>query len=792
MKTRNRRGMLIPLVLVALVALGILGLYITFSGTSEYNQTVSAAYRWRADAHNQAILEEVLALLYDRLNRPFDNDPSNDVDEGRQAPLWHSELFEAVKAAVDGGVTGKIPGQWSALDLSGLLPRSQEIMEAEDSQILECTASFEGFRKIVFTPEGKFVDSDDPYYTREELEKLPLDKPVHYQGFVTVRITTICGLAPKGPKVRRTLESTHDIKVLNEAPMARQFVAWQYQSTLSDPDSPASQLEEQKEDLNTGGGLKIYPEGSRILAVGPYEVDSHGWNDGTGAHHRTALCESYLPALGDPDSTTRWHGWSTIPSMRAGVVQASLFFGSPPPARPWKTFDWSIALFQDIFDTLTFGAWMAFGVDPGFAIIYNPLEYHCANRDLSLQDRSFSLVGSPMESIDHEDLSASTYSGLFFRCEGADLKEQGTQLLSAGEYPNVAPGDPKETLLVAPEVNIETRCKTIKYNHFEIPLIYTDYKLTETNSNVKVPYGLYYMQPLKEPTIATIGRFVLQLAMFASTVVVGGALHGAWGFGQTVQEILTGIIITGVTGGLLTLFKPDVGALPGGGGGDLPDNSFPSNYCAEPFRLVTRYYEDLNEIPTFQFPPEEGSGEAPQRTLHLDGNIFVRDMTNAGWFTYRGKGSLIVAPKEEDNEVVVNGPILKGTAHTIDGDMVTNVNDHLNLICATSDPSPEKLSAGREQLVINAGEGVNENEAALVEAAVLAPQGVRPNACNAWIHGNLTCGYFNKRKIPNEKKLRVIYDRSFTDYSLSANDAQWNNIAISFRPAAWRNVKGGN
>ena len=779
--------MLIPLVLVALVAIGILGLFITFSGTSEYNQTVSAAYRWRADAHNQAILEEALAVLYDRLNRPFDDNPENDETEGRQAPLWHNHVFETIKSAVDSGVEGEIAFAAEYLDLSKAIPRSTELVTEEDGLIEECSIRYEGFRKIVFTPEGKWVDGDEPYYRREELESNPIDVPIHYQGYVTIRITSLCGLRDRGPQIRRTLESTHDIKILNQAPMARYFVAWQSNSTKVNPEDENSELmPAQQDDLRQGGGLKIYPEGARVMAVGPYQVDTFGWTNGTGGRTRPTASDSYLSFTGSPSNI--WHGWSTIPSLRAGPIQASLF-GSPSPARPQKTTDFKIGLFDDILDTFTFGAWDSNVVDPGYAILYKPLTYYCANEPISKQDNGFSLIGEPSQSLAaYSDLSGSAFSGLFFRCEGEDIKEQGTVLVDSGSYPNFSVGD-KETLLISPEVNIKSMCNKVDYSSWEFMGL-AGYELNLSGAPIKYPYGLFYMKDIKEPPLAVLGRVLLQMAMFAGSVVVGGALGGAWGFGQTVQRILVGVAVTGLVGGLMTLFKPET--ITASGESEAPPaNCFPSNYCYEPMRLVTRFYENLNEIPTFQNPPEEADG-VRRRVLHLDGNLCVFDMENTGSFYYKGKGSIIIKPEEAEQDVTVEGPVFKRTAHAVAGDMIVNVNDHLNIRCAVSDNSSAANSEAKEQMVIKLSDGVSDPDASpMIEASVFSPHGVRPDDdTTAWIVGNLICGYFNKRKIKDTSKLRVIYDRAFKSYALTANEAGWNNICLSFRPTSWRQLKG--
>jgi len=804
MAARCRRGMVVPLVLVALVALATLGRFIATSGTGEYGATVASAHRWQADAFNHAVLEEALAVLYDRCNRPFDADPADDATAGRNRPAWHDELFAAVRTAIAAGNVGPPADTCegrplSAVDLTPFLVRSRDLVTDAGGTLVACTARFEGFRPIFFTPDGRFVTSDDPYYRNTDfpdLERLKNDRPLHYQGFVVVTVTSTSGAGRQ--RVSRTLETSYDLKVTNAAPMARQFAVWQSQRTTSAPDV---YYEGQQNDLNEGGGLKVYPEGARVLVAGPYEVDTHGWPNGTGNTNRAADtghpgCDSYLPELPGQADGGQWHGWSLIPSLRAGVVQRSLFFGAPPPARPAATEGTMLLpMVSSLLDTLTFGAWMAYAVDPGFAIVYKPLDYYCASRTRDLQKRSFSLVGAPSESVGFSggDLAESFFSGVLFRCDGqAFVQKPHDVFVTPGTYPVLENVDPKETVVVVPEVNIWSRVNRVRYEYNDVENvfdalaqlvgIYAQYSVGPVQTPATVPYGLYFMQRIEEPMVSAIGRWLLNTAMFAATVVVGGAMGGAWGFGETVQRILVGIAVAGLAGSIMTLFRPDVSAAPGGGGGTLPSQCLPSNHCPDPFRLVTRFYEDLNEIPTFRTPPPGADG----RYLHLDGTIMVRGLDEPDWFRYCGKGNLVVMPPAAGQPAVLKGPIVKSTRDVVVGDLVSAVNDHLNIMCCGSDGTPEFLARGDERLVIRPADGLGgSGDAVEVDASVLSPSGVQPDGCSVWIVGNLICSFFNKRHIPADDTLRVLYNRAFRDYVVRTDDPSWSTISLSFRPAGW-------
>jgi len=760
--------------MVIVCVLAMLGVFILFSSTSEYDQSMVVAYRLQANAHKDAVLEEALAVLYDRLNRPYDDAPADDESTPRTPPAWKQEVFEAVVAAVADGNGGVIEDLTKDLLAEGLLPNSEAIVTVDGGQVDECTVQFEGFRRLYYTKEGQFVLNDEKYYHDPERIMDPADKvykyPDDYIGYATVKIKVSYGTARLRVAVHHT--ATFDIKVVNQAPVAQEFAVFQWL-----PFDPAANPAT-ADDLNQGGGLKIYPaDRGRCYVIGPYVVNSYGYSDGTGGAE---------PDTGECYFDDEWHDWSPIPSPRACIVKRGLFTGGEPPGRAGKDGDWRV------MPTLINLAADLFGLDAiGYSIVNSPSEYFCANKDRGADgDKYFSLFGDPKNG------EVERFAGVKSRLTDAGLVDKSAFDGGSG-WPGTSGDDP---WMVLPEGQLLQYYNRARYEYwtFTIPLGWYSidcegYSVDVIARDQPFLYGAHWMKDFEQGFWSAFGGMVFSAGMAAMGSVAMGAQMGLGVFsGAMANNILIGGAIAALVGGLMGIFDSTDMSV-GGGAINLADlkGIYPSNYKYDLVRTVTRQYDTLADLPSYLL-------DQADPTVHpvvLDGTIFIKHLQDnqtslpSSYFSYIGKGTLASSHQDDTlSSPIIQAPIVPayrpfGTAPDL------THNDHLNLLYFGVSDFTEAQN-GTDMLRFQVAPEVGGSTAEVV-ASVFSFQGCAPSQDGQEIDitGNYVCGYFNKAKIPESSHLRVRYDSGYRpadqDIKDSFNGGEWHNLSLSFRPVGW-------
>ena len=768
MRPSNRRGVFIGLVLAILVVFAILSIFIMSSGTSEYNQTMIVAHRLKADLFLHAVLEESLAVLYDRVNRPDDGNLADDVDNSRNPPPWKAELFEEIVDAVDQG-GGNIEigpiAEYNLYDL-GLIPESSALVEGENEGVIEqCKVEFEGFRRIWYSPSGFFNLNRDKVYYKDPLAELDASDyeypyPNDYQGYATIKIKIAFGSGPV--RVERHLASSYDIKVVNQTPSARRFGVFQWY--------PVTDEDVRDHDLNLGGGLKIFPrDKARLYVRGPYITDTYGEPDGSGGDDAPTNKLTYWEG-GD------WHGWSLMPSPRAGIMNASIF-QQFPMARPDDT---SGTL--PLIGMINVGGLLNGVFDPGFAL-QNGQQWFCANQDQS-DDKitnAFSLFG------DSGDMQ--TYSGIHCKIED-DGTESSQEASEGGGWPS-GDGDIEERWVKRVEGVCAQRCNMAEYSYWEISFLFgpaiAHYSVDITGDEHLVPYGGHYMPNAEGSMFAAWVSFVCDAVMTVATIATLGAASAAQSVAYTVFQ--SAMVSTGTHMGIDAMqdnFQP--GPYSMGANPDDYINFYPPHH-RDYMRTTTRWYHSLDHLRSWSEDPNDFP-------VLLDGTIFVKDMGEQHWFQYVGRGMIVSENTMGDasyNNPSIEGPIKAFTSPNI---------DHLNLIYLGA---KESASQGSDLLYVRAapsaevtvdGADVDDQET-FIDGSVYSTQGVAPDVNETpdvvTIGGNYICGYFNKFAIPEGSQLHVQYNTNWfpeeEDEINAFHDGRWHNLSMSFRTSGWYDQK---
>ena len=763
MRLTNRRGIFIGLVLAILVVFAILSAFIMNSGTSEYNQTVLVAYRLKADAYAQAVLEEALAVIYDKVNRPDDGNLEDDVDSGRTPPPWKAELFEKIVQAVDSGGSNEI-GVVQEFDLyaMGLIPESTALIEDDEygeGEIEECIVQFEGFRRLLYSSTGFFNYNRDKVFYKCPLNVLDEEDyeypyPNDYQGYAVIKIKISYGSGRT--KIEKHLSTIQDIKVVNQTPAARRFAVFQW--------FPVTESDTRDNDLNQGGGLKIFPrDKARIMVRGPYITDSLGREDGTGEDDNDGGAPANRLSYWNGDD---FHGWGLIPTPRAGIQERAAVFWGLSPDRPWKTSGRTmIGLLNPlgIFNGL---------LDPGYTL-FDDQHWFCANKreDDESAARAFCPFGGSGD--------IQTFEGIHCKIED-DGTESNVERHLGGGWPG-SHDDMEERWVKRGEGLLIQNVNLAKFDTWKLKIVLTPYQQYEVKieSQAQYPYGAYYMPNAKASLIGAIVGLVCDVLITVAVVVT-------WGAAAPFTTILYTTLVS--TGTSMSLSGMEDRFQPGPYGASADPNQqlglYPPHH-RDYIRTTTRWYYSLDELKTWAEDPNE-------YPVLLDGTVFVKDMGEQHWFQYVGKGMLVSENVMGATEYL--NPSIEGPVKAL---VSPNV-DHLNLVYLGDQ---KNANTGNDQLLVRAvpaGEvtiedsGVVDNET-FIDGSVYSVQGVSPDLeeppTKVTIGGNFVCGYFNKKKIPEESQLHVQYNTNYypddEDLINSFSDGRWHNVSVSFRPAGW-------
>jgi len=752
-RNSNRQGIFIVLVMIILMVFAIMGVAIYSTGSTEYNHTMLVAYKLKADNLAQAVVEEALCVLYDKVNRPVDVDISDDavlgaddvITNNRIAPPWKAELLEKIVAAAGDSDSSTEVGVLLSFDLLelGLVPESIALLEGQGCIIEECLVEFEGFRKIWSTKDGFFVKNRDVVYYKdptglldEEDYKYPY--PNDYQGYAVIKVKVSYGSGPV--KTSRHLSSIHDIKVVNQTPMARRFAMCQW---YPNPDQPT-----RDEDLNNGGGFKVFPnDKARLFVRGPYVTDTYGDEDGTGGRNPPSSINYWS---GD------WHGWSNIPSSRAGISKPRLA-NQLSPARPddtsGKTLDLGI------------GGFTTAGGDPGYTTMSGQ-SWICASQPNTPENlfNAFGIMGVVGDIQTFEGILAKVVEG----------GEEGASAAPAGEWP-LNPTDELEDLWVKriEGQGLYQRCHQVEFSSKQIGLIihYLQYDLKMINDNLLMPYACYFMPNIKPKAIGAWVGLIVSIIQVVAIVLSWGTATPAVLAMQVGSMMMTSMALDGMIAGFN---DTSVGTQQYSPGLDASQfkGYFPPQYRDFP-RLTTRWYYSLDDIPSYvQDDPEEFP-------ILIDGSLYVQTFNEQRWFKYAGKGTLVSdngAGVEELKNPTIEGPIMSVSGPTV---------DHLNLIYRGTVKDAYK---GDDVLYVKS---TPDNPYTFIDGSVFSVQGIAPadDTTSVTIGGNYLCGYFSKSKIPVDTEVVVDYNVNYKpeeDEKIEEfSNGHWHTASISFRSAGW-------
>ncbi|MBI4871742.1 MAG: hypothetical protein HY814_09250, partial [Candidatus Riflebacteria bacterium] len=336
---RARRGQLIPMILIALVVMAILGIAVLFTGTSDYAQSALVVYGLKAEQMALSALEEGQAALYEKYNAPVPLPP----------PAHRVALLDEVRK--------KSKDQSTVLELDllkdGDVARAVAVATNSGGRLDAVTAKFYGFRRLKYQVIKGGTDdlfaSELIYYhdPTGNFDKSGLQTPEDFVGYYTLTAKATYG------KISRELSVTHDIKIVDVCPPARQFAAFSFYS--ANPEGQGGPpADYSTDDLNNGGGLKIFSNGSgRIFVRGPFLIEPEDFPNGAGGR-TPPTCTTFPPEEG---LTVRegWHGWAAIPAIRDGMLDRagwSAFSLAVGPKRPNKGTD-TRPFTQDLLGALT-------------------------------------------------------------------------------------------------------------------------------------------------------------------------------------------------------------------------------------------------------------------------------------------------------------------------------------------------------------------------------------------------------------------------------------------------------
>lgn len=304
----QRRAVALPIVVVMIAIVGVFAVAFFSAGQGSYRQAAQAAYRLRLE-------QVVLSALDESRQRLFQLTSQRDTLRG------NATLGPAVRGQI---LQTLVQANWdpSQLDLTidllgqGLLPNTQFISTAgytgPPPTVTKAEAHFYGFRLInPMDPTGTFpLASDEAWDYYSNL--LPFrDEPSEYAlldlvGYCTVTIEANQQAAGRTGGLRRKISVTHDVKVVDAKPPARQFALFSYRNTYG-------LAERQFGALNEGDGIMaIYAQSvGRIHVKGPYAMMIEGYTDGLGGGAPAFWGPSY------PNAQKKWHGWSQVPAQRS-------------------------------------------------------------------------------------------------------------------------------------------------------------------------------------------------------------------------------------------------------------------------------------------------------------------------------------------------------------------------------------------------------------------------------------------------------------------------------------------
>lgn len=808
----QRSGVFTPVVIMVLTVFAILGVTYSFTGASSYGQSAQTILTVKAGLLAQAALEEAQMVVYDRVNRP-------PKEAAQLRPEWKNELLTKVEEEVKAKESGTGPIRFAGADDKGWINLLQSGMVEKvktlapdlsgDAEITECKVKFYGFRRIPYNEKGDIYKKES-FYRNELLDKdVPDFIPNDFIGYYTIRATA------KSRGQTKSFAVTHDIKIVNCAPIAHEFGLFQMQDV---PDA------HKETDLIGGGAWRLYPRGfARIYMKGPYTTESEGFPDGNGGYGpadpndpKQVVSNNFLKFTNNNGDVEKWEGWHLIPNPRAGISKRAALVLPRDQVRPYTK---STSIGATIVGELTNNVPLvsaagplatSLGADPGLYIPENEVWY-TGFKDHT--GKEFSLCGEPRGKA-ADGFGFSCFRGEVFRLEAnnggqkldgkafwpaEELSRDQTSGVKpfqyVGQYLDNPPGDIEKNWYIAPEAFLKMKCHVVRFKHPGVN--WTDI------FRLRNPFNLSYNLEL-EDTSSTPGGVATQLyGLHWEPVRTRGIL----------DSILDGVFAITPIGmfmapiGFFPLFNLDPraffsGSVPGGSEDfkDVRQKSLPSNYKGVWSRAATRMYKKLSRMKSMV---DAKSSNAEFAKLMLDGVLWSNDMKLETPIQYTGKGIMGGEPANQDaNEAVVQGPVVPvrprlEEAQARDGVPADWQNDNRrwsteNYLTLIWQGVTAKVADGNQMMLLKLK---NVGSRPLIDASVLSTHGVKPDG-TVTLHGNLTCNLINKSKMAPTSTFILDYnDRVLARRNPGAGQpaetaataievmtkGQWHNCAVSPR-----------
>ncbi|MBI4872226.1 MAG: hypothetical protein HY814_11740 [Candidatus Riflebacteria bacterium] len=586
----TKSGFVFPVVLVSLAIFAIVGMTMMFSGTSEYQQTAVVTHGLVANQLAQGVLEEMRAIVYDRVN---------DVDPAKA--VWRQEVIDAAKSSGSG--TGKLEK-----DLKAELPESQSMIDAmkgpsgAGAELLEAKVTFHNFHAIRYATKDTY-EVDDVYYHFPGLDAKKPEAPNKrdYIGYYNAQVAVRFG------KAKKYFAVTHDVKIIDVSPPAREFCVFAFNVFKQEHEGYL------KECLNKGGAMHFYSgDAGRMFIRGPYFLDISDHPKGVGGHKPEKGMGAAPP---DPSfcNTNEWWNWTMLPAPHEGLMGGS--FNNRSPARPDDTSGTSASFNAFGFDL--------FNGDPG---INMPTGQQWFVGNVAWGKTNFSIWGAPDKGRDYIK---------FPRCLKNKYNDQGQKTGSEpyeGGLGGLSGGDESSVITcegdglignynVAAFKSWEVKIPPVvgaKIKHYSVDV--------DRSKTVNVPYGFRWE---KEREGAS-GWLSLAIDIISlATIWMGG-----FGSVATVLMSVGKATLQGFAAGAMAGMLFPATALPpvGVSAADLMRISeygyWPTNF--KPYtRCAVRAYKTLPEAMT-----------APDQPLLLDGVVMVDNLQMDQTLNYRGKGIL--------------------------------------------------------------------------------------------------------------------------------------------------------
>ncbi|MBI3892638.1 MAG: hypothetical protein HY303_14040 [Candidatus Wallbacteria bacterium] len=748
----RRSGQIIPIILICLCVMAILGIAMLFTGSSDYSQSALVVYGLRAQQLALAAQEEAQAALYDLLNSPVQPPPKLRLD-----------LFNAIRSKVGANDTGDVTEYKLLKD--GLVKRAEQLASANGGKLESADARFYGFRRVKYTTSGLF--SSEKEYYRDPMQKFDtggLQTPEDYVGYYTIKVRATYG------KITRELTQTHDMKVVDVAPPARQFALFSYYSAATENGGPPSDYSQN--DLNDGGGIRVFANGSgRVFVRGPFVVKPRDVDTGAGGKS-PPTCETFPP---EENQTERqqWFGWAAVPPIRDGIMERAgpmlVNFGVTPrrPSSPSDRRPSPVQAIGSLVGSALRDVWLF--NDAGWYIKEgkNQPQWFAGSRAFDKNDGgAFSLVGDPSD----------TAAGGFVPFVGHLVKYTDKREVTATSLKWQRPdkrfwvepdtdADKDVHYSIEAEGGLIGEYNRISYHRWTpAPWVFEHYEVKVLPDKQRMNYGYHWEKSYEEGWWErTVGDFV--------TVATFGLLG------------VPGAVITFVT--LDTLGVRSFQAnnppldLTGVKASDVT-STYPPGY--RPFSVIaTRHYPNLKKV-----VPAKDS----KKPLVLDGVLWTDDLATDSGFAYKGRGVLFSDGRSEQTSDVKGArvflPILPQTP--TGQDPSKNKDDWLTLVYTKDEKGKSHL--GEHQVEFAFVPEAGDQSASVIQGSVMSLQGVRPKENGADIAGNLVCGFMNKSKLPQKAKLNVRFNSTVLPGADDAadkkfGDGTWHVLAVSPRLTGW-------